>query len=239
MRLLLACILCAVASATAGPAASALACDPSADVVVGTPHVAYAAHAIRPLSAFRHPGGPALARFEVENVNRAPTVFAVLGARTDRDCRPTWYRVQLPLRPNGITGWVRGRDVRLAIVHARIVVDLSSRRITLFRSGRPVLVTATAVGSPGTPTPTGRFYVNQRFVTRNPAGVFGPRIVGISAFSPTLKGWPQGGPIAIHGTNNPETIGFAVSHGCLRIRNVDVLRLFRLAPAGTPVEIRM
>jgi lipoprotein-anchoring transpeptidase ErfK/SrfK len=239
MRLLLACLVGVGAIATAGPAASAPACDPSADVALGTSHVSYAAHAVRPLTAFREPGGPALARFDVMNVNRAPTVFAVLGARTDRHCQPTWYRVQLPLRPNGITGWVRGRDVTVAIVDARIVVDLSSRRITLFRAGRPVLVTATAVGSPGTPTPTGRFYVNQRFVTRNPAGVFGPRIVGISAFSPTLKGWPQGGPIAIHGTNNPETIGFAVSHGCLRIRNVDVLRLFSLAPAGTPVEIKM
>jgi lipoprotein-anchoring transpeptidase ErfK/SrfK len=239
MRLLLAFVVCAGATATVSPVASALACDPAADVVLGTPHVAYAAHAVRPLSAYRRPGRTAFARFGVENVNRAPTVFAVLAARTDRDCRPTWYRVQLPLRPNGITGWIRERDVRLAIVQARIVVDLSSRRITLLRSGRPVLVTATAVGSSATPTPTGRFYVNQRFVTRNPAGVFGPRIVGISAFSPTLKGWPQGGPIAIHGTNNPETIGFAVSHGCLRIRNVDVLRLFRLAPAGTPVEIRM
>jgi lipoprotein-anchoring transpeptidase ErfK/SrfK len=54
-----------------------------------------------------------------------------------------------------------------------------------------------------------------------------------------LKSWPQGGPIAIHGTNAPDGIGFAVSHGCLRVRNEDAARLLRLAVEGTPVEIRM
>jgi lipoprotein-anchoring transpeptidase ErfK/SrfK len=239
MRTLVVVALTAAASLVGGTGAPAASCDPSAEVFLSTSRMSYAARAIRAVPAYRRPGGRVLERFGLENVNNAPTVFAVVGARIDRECRPTWYRVQLPLRPNGTTGWVRPRDVRLAVVRARIFIDLSARRITLFRDGRPILVTGAAVGSPGTPTPTGRFYVNQRFVTRNPAGVFGPRIVGISAFSPTLKGWPQGGPIAIHGTNNPETIGFAVSHGCLRIRNGDVLTLFRLAPAGTPVEIKM
>jgi lipoprotein-anchoring transpeptidase ErfK/SrfK len=239
MRLLVAGTLSAAAALVGSAAAPAAGCDPDLEVSLSTSRVSYAAHAVRPLSAFRRPGRGVLARFGLENVNRAPTVFAVLGVRTDRDCRPRWYRVQLPLRPNGNTGWISGGTVQLTSIQARISIDLSARRVTLLQGGRPVLVTTAAVGSPGTPTPTGRFYVNQRFVTRNPAGVFGPRIIGISAFSPTLRGWPQGGPIAIHGTNNPETIGFAVSHGCIRIRNEDVLTLFRLAPAGTPVEIRM
>ena len=55
----------------------------------------------------------------------------------------------------------------------------------------------------------------------NPIGGYGPGAVGISAFSPVLLNWPQGGPIAIHGTNAPDLIGFAVSHGCLRVRNAD------------------
>jgi lipoprotein-anchoring transpeptidase ErfK/SrfK len=53
-----------------------------------------------------------------------------------------------------------------------------------------------------------------------------------------LLNWPQGGPIAIHGTDAPAMIGSAVSHGCLRIHNTDIRRLLRLAEEGTPVEIR-
>ena len=177
-------------------------------------------------------------RFDRRNANGVTTVFGVLATRVDRTCRATDYLVQLPIRPNGSTGWVRARDVRLVAVRTRISVDLSQRRITLFRDGRPVLVAAAAIGAPSTPTPTGRFYVNQRLLTGNPIGDYGPGAVGISAFSPVLLHWPQGGPIAIHGTNAPDMIGFAVSHGCIRIRNVDVRRLLREAVEGTPVEIR-
>ena len=56
--------------------------------------------------------------------------------------------------------------------------------------------------------------MNQRLLTTNPTGDYGPGAVGISAFSPVLVNWPQGGPIAIHGTNAPDMMGFAVSHGC-------------------------
>ena len=164
------------------------------------------------------------------------TVFGVLAVRVDGSCRPTHYKVQLPIRPNGATGWVRAADVRLQAVHARIAVDLSERRITLFRDGRAVLATSAVIGAPSTPTPTGRFYVNQRLRASNPTGDYGPGAVGISAYSPVLLNWAQGGPIAIHGTNAPDMIGFAVSHGCLRVRNVDIRVLLRLAVEGTPVD---
>jgi lipoprotein-anchoring transpeptidase ErfK/SrfK len=62
--------------------------------------------------------------------------------------------------------------------------------------------------------------------------------LGISAFQPKLSGWAQGGPVAIHGTNQPELIGQAVSHGCVRMRDKDVLAVSRVVPAGSPVEIR-
>lgn len=107
----------------------------------------------------------------------------------------------------------------------------------LFRDGRPILAMTAAIGSESTPTPTGNYYVNQRLLTGNPFSVYGPGAVGISAFSPVLLNWPQGGPIAIHGTNAPQMIGFAVSHGCLRVRNVDISRLIHLAVEGTPVQI--
>ena len=69
-------------------------------------------------------------------------------------------------------------------------------------------------------------------------GPFGPAAIGISAYSTVLTGWTQGGPIAIHGTNEPWSIGHAVSNGCIRVRNPVLRRLFKVTPAGTPVVIR-
>jgi lipoprotein-anchoring transpeptidase ErfK/SrfK len=166
-------------------------------------------------------------------------VFAVLGARVDRRCEASWYHVQLPMRPNGITGWVRAGDVSEHQLDVRIVVDLSQRRVTLYRGKKPLVATTAAIGAPSTPTPTGRYYVNQKLVAPDPLGPFGPAAIGISAFSPELQDWAQGGPIAIHGTNEPALIGSAISHGCIRIPNDKIERLWELVPAGTPVLIRM
>jgi lipoprotein-anchoring transpeptidase ErfK/SrfK len=149
-----------------------------------------------------------------------------------------WYHVRLPLRPNGSSGYVRARDVLVARVTARIVVDLSARRLTLYRAGRRVLSTPAAVGAPATPTPTGGYYVNQRLIPADAGGPYGPGAIGISGFSPVLVHWAQGGPIAIHGTNAPWSIGRAVSSGCIRVRNGVLRRLWGVAVVGTPVEIR-
>jgi lipoprotein-anchoring transpeptidase ErfK/SrfK len=110
--------------------------------------------------------------------------------------------------------------------------------VTLYRDGRKAIETRAAIGSSATPTPTGRYYVNQRLVPADPNGPFGPGAIGISAFSDVLTGWAQGGPIAIHGTNQPWSIGRAVSNGCVRVPNHVLRRLFRATLAGTPVLVR-
>jgi lipoprotein-anchoring transpeptidase ErfK/SrfK len=189
--------------------------------------------------AYRRPGQGRIAVFGRRNVNGVPTVFGVVGARVNASCEAAWYRVQLPLRPNGLVGWIRAGAVSERALATRIVVNLTERRVTLLRAGRPVLVVPAAVGSTATPTPTGRYYVNQKLVAPDPLGAYGPVALGISAFSPVLKDWAQGGPIAIHGTNQATLLGSAVSHGCIRVRNADILRLYKLAPTGTPVLIRM
>jgi lipoprotein-anchoring transpeptidase ErfK/SrfK len=191
----------------------------------------WAAVARRPTIAFAAPARAPIARFGLKNVNGARTVFSVLG------CRAGWLRVQLPMRPNGVVGWVRARDVALARVHARIVVDLAARRLRLFRDGRLRITATVAVGAPATPTPTGRYYVNQELIPSDPHGPYGPVAVGISAFSNVLTGWAQGGPIAIHGTNEPWSIGRAASHGCIRLPNQVLRRVFAQTPVGTPVLI--
>jgi hypothetical protein len=189
--------------------------------------------------AYRSPGKGAFASFGVNNVNGVRTVFAVRARRVNARCRAGWYRVQLPLRPNGVRGWIRARDVVVRPVTARIIVDLSARRVSLYVRGRRVLWTRAAIGTPSTPTPTGSYYVNQRLIPYNPYGAFGPGAIGISAFSEVHTGWTQGGPVAIHGTNHPELIGLRVSNGCIRVRNFALRRLFARAVPGTPVTVRL
>jgi lipoprotein-anchoring transpeptidase ErfK/SrfK len=161
----------------------------------------------------------------------------VLARRVDSHCRATWLHVQLPVRPNGATGWVRADTVDTVRLRTRIVVDLSERRVRFYKGGRLVLSSVAAVGAPAPPPPLGRYYVNQRLIPSERGGPYGPGAVGISAFSPVLTGWAQGGPIAIHGTNEPWSIGRAVSNGCIRLPNAVLERLFRQTPAGTPVLI--
>jgi len=145
--------------------------------------------------------------------------------------------VQIPKRPNGVTGYIAVSDVRLFRIWTRIEVDKSSRWLKLFRKDQLLLEVRVAVGTSTTPTPVGRFYVNQLLVPRNRSGPYGPGALGISAFSNVLTGWAQGGPIAIHGTNEPWSIGKAASNGCIRVRNHVARRLLRLVPAGTPVVV--
>jgi lipoprotein-anchoring transpeptidase ErfK/SrfK len=210
-------------------------CSSPAVKPLRTRAVAFAAFVRDDVQAYRRPHGEPLARFGPINQNGVPTVLGVLGRA---QCEGEWLRVQLPRRPNGLLGWVRAGDVRLERVRTRIDVDLSARRVTLYRGGRELLVAPAAIGASDTPTPTGSYYVDQRLVAPDPHGPFGPAAIGISAFSPVLQHWAQGGPIAIHGTNQPELIGGAVSHGCVRVRNDVLVRMYRLAVPGTPVVIR-
>ena len=184
-------------------------------------------------------GGQVLARVDRTDRNGYPTVLGIVGAEANAGaCAPLAYRVQLPVPPNGRSGWISADAVRVFGVDSRIVVDLSERRLVAYRGGEPVLTVRVAIGSPRTPTPVGRYFVNERWLLANGDGPFGVAALGISAHSEVLSDWVQGGPIALHGTNEPATIGQAVSHGCVRLSNADMQRLLPLAPAGTPVVIR-
>ena len=213
-------------------------CDPTREKRLGTVSVAYAARARGTVAAYRRPGSQRVRVFQRTNENGVDTVFGLVAVVRDRECRPMWYRARLPLRPNGAAGYVRADRVRLFTVGTRIEVDLSERRIDFFRDGRRVLRARAAIGKGATPTPVGHYYVNQRLLASDQSGPFGPGAIGISAFSTVLTGWTQGGPIAIHGTNDPSSIGKAASYGCLRIENRLLTRMLHANPEGTPVVIR-
>ena len=127
--------------------------------------------------------------------------------------------------------------LRLRPAVNRVVIRRDSRRLEVRRlvDGRVLFRAPVAVGAPEAPTPLGRdFYVQWRFTPSDP--FFGPFALETSAYS-RLSDWPGGGVVGIHGTSLPGLIGQAVSHGCIRMWNGDVLRLRRFAAVGTPLDI--
>jgi hypothetical protein len=204
---------------------------------VGAPGFAYAAVAKGRVVARTSPRGETVRTFGRKNRNGVRTVFGVVSIVLGRACEPLGYRVQLPIRPNGASGFVTLAAVEVYPVRTRIEIDLSQHRLTLFRDDKPVLTTTAGTGAGGTPTPTGLYYINQKLRPDDPDGAFGPGAIGISAFSPTLTHWAQGGPVAIHGTNNPSSVGRSVSHGCIRVQNSVLRVLYRAARPGSPVAI--
>jgi L,D-transpeptidase catalytic domain len=161
----------------------------------------------------------------------------VLGRRTDRHGR-LWVHVRLPVLPNGLTAWVPRAALGVyGTVQTHLVVDLERLTVTLFRHGRPILRAPAGVGQPQWPTPKGSFYIRE-VLTRYASPFYGPVAFGTSARSSVLTDWPGGGFIGIHGTDAPQLLPGRVSHGCIRLRNEDILRLRRLMPVGTPVTIR-
>lgn len=162
----------------------------------------------------------------------------VLAIATRRDANGDWwYELSLPGRPNGQRGWVRNELLDLHTVANRIVVRVGERRIFVRRiADNQLLVSGVvAVGKPGAETPLGRdFYVQGRFVPRDP--FFGRFVLETSAYS-KLSDWPGGGLAGIHGTNQPQLLGRAVSHGCVRVSDSVARALDRLAPLGTPIDL--
>ena len=163
-------------------------------------------------------------------------VVAVLERRRDRH-GAGWVRVRLPVLPNNTTGWVpRSVLGGYETVDTRLDVDLRRLRATLYRRGRPVLHAMVGIGMPGWSTPRGSFYVRNR-LSRYRSATYGPVAFGTSARSPAATDWPAGGFVGIHGTDRPDLLPGRVSHGCIRMRNEDILALARLMPVGTPVRI--
>ncbi len=167
------------------------------------------------------------------------TALAVPILRRARDAGGgVWLRVRLPVLPNGTTGWVPRRALGgLHTARTRLVVDLRALRATLERDGRTVLSAPVGVGQAGWETPRGEFLVRNR-LTRYRSAAYGPVAFGTDARSPTATDWPAGGFVGIHGTDRPDLLPGRVSHGCIRLRNADVVRLARLMPVGTPLTIR-
>jgi lipoprotein-anchoring transpeptidase ErfK/SrfK len=148
-----------------------------------------------------------------------------------------WSKVRLSVLPNNTSAWVpRAALGPTNVVETRLVVDREALKATLYRRGHAIFNAVVGVGTAQWPTPGGQFYIRNRLRGFSDP-VYGPVAFGTSARSSVLTDWPAGGYIGIHGTNQPALLPGRVSHGCIRMRNADILRLAKLLPIGTPVTI--
>ena len=189
----------------------------------------------RVISMWKHPKATE-STFALDTKNPMGTLSPMLIEAAKRRAGEAWYRVLLPLRPNGTSAWVRESDVELRRIDQRIEVDLSERELRYYVHGDLEEHFKVGVGTDATPTGTGMFYVWVKVHYASPYQPYGIAALGLSGFSPVLSEWPGGGRMAIHGTSSPSDLGNAVSHGCVRVLNDDLKSLLDV-PLGTPVEI--
>jgi lipoprotein-anchoring transpeptidase ErfK/SrfK len=119
----------------------------------------------------------------------------------------------------------------------RIIVSIPDRRLLVIENDEVLAAFPVAVGSPATPSPVGTFTVISR-VTK-PTYYRAGKTIAAGAGNPVGTRWiglSRKG-YGIHGTNAPSSIGHAKSHGCIRLRNADVERLFEQVRAGDSVEL--
>jgi lipoprotein-anchoring transpeptidase ErfK/SrfK len=164
-----------------------------------------------------------------------PRMVLALETRRNENGNASWYRVAIPGRPNGRSGWIPAAAADLSPVDRWLVIYRGSRKFELYVRGKLRRTGPVAIGARGMETPIGLFFVQSRFVpTQYP--ILGAYAFETSGYS-KLSEWPGGGVVGVHGTNSPWLIGQAVSHGCVRLRNSDILALRPYLRLGTPVKI--
>jgi lipoprotein-anchoring transpeptidase ErfK/SrfK len=133
-----------------------------------------------------------------------------------------------------------------------LVVDLSKRRVTMYNKGKKTKTTyRVAIGMKGYGTPPGWYYVGAkrpRPTWSNPGSSWAanmPATIGPGASNPlglramnlyNAKGNDTG--YRIHGTAKLSSIGTAASHGCIRVANSNIVKLYKKTPKGTPVIVQ-
>jgi lipoprotein-anchoring transpeptidase ErfK/SrfK len=167
---------------------------------------------------------------------QVPLTFLVKDFPPDKSC--DWVQIDLPVRPNGSTGWVKASDVNLATNPWKLEANLGAFTLQVFKDGAQVQTIKIGVAKSNTPTPGGVYYLTELIKTPDPNGDYGPYAYGLSGYSNTLTTFNGGpGQLGLHGTNDPAGIGTQVSHGCIRMNNADITHLASELPLGTPIQI--
>lgn len=124
-----------------------------------------------------------------------------------------------------------------AAVPRRIIVSIPDRRLVVVENNEVVAAFPVAVGAPESPSPIGTFTVINRIA--NPTYYRPGKVIGPGPSNPLGTRWiglNQKG-YGLHGTDVPSSIGYAKSHGCIRLLNADVERLFERVRPGDIVEL--
>lgn len=179
------------------------------------------------------PDGGVITRLGAKTEFGSPRTFLVTRTRGD------WIGVVTPELPNGKLGWLLSDSGQIALSHTShsVHIDLSARALEL-RDGNDVIHRArVSIGRAGHRTPEGLFSLTDALAGRGLGPWYGCCALATSGHQPSLPpGWVGGDRIAIHGT--PGAVGGAVSAGCLRTANRDMVVLFSKLPLGAPVFIR-
>jgi hypothetical protein len=194
------------------------------------------AQVLRDVRVYRAPGRQAFSRLSPTTPEHTDAIVLALNQRRDK-AGQVWTRVRLPILPNNTTGWVdRNALGMFHTVDTHLVVNRRTFTLTLWRAGKIAFRTRVGVGRSYWPTPAGQYFIREK-LTRYASPFYGPLGFGTSARSAVLTDWPGGGYIGIHGTDQPGLIPGAISHGCIRLRDSDILRLGRMLPIGTPLTV--
>ena len=149
-----------------------------------------------------------------------------------------WLHVRLPGRPSGHKGWIRTDRTRRTSTEWHIALDVSARAVTVYRNGRVDREFQAVVGTPSTPTPRGRFFIEEALAL-SPQDAGGPFALATSARSRVFQEFDGGpGQIALHGTANlAGALGTASSHGCIRLSTRAITWLSRRIGHGVPLTV--
>lgn len=216
------------------------AAEAAGPVTAPNPKFSYAATVLAPTTARSAP------RFSGKRVMTLQPVAPLGGGaqtllvrRTYRDSSgKLWVSLQLPIRPNWKQGWVPADTLRFRKNPLRVAINQKTRKLTVFKNNKRLYRMSVAVGENITPTPAGKFAVAEYIHTNTPGSFIGPVVFPLTGYSNVLNEYAGGnGRFAIHGTALPELIGTRASHGCIRLKNRDVVKLSRLLRPGTPVAI--
>ena len=191
---------------------------------------------ITPIRRAPRTSAPRVGRLTWHTPDGFASIYLVLRARRVRG--EEWVKLRVPGRPNGRTGWVR-RDALgpYRRTHLLLVVNRTTLRIHLYKRGRRIWSAPVGVGKPGTPTPAGHFWVDERFPIKDPGSGYYPYAFGTTAYS-AVSDWPGGGVVGIHGPYYAaRAIPGRISHGCIRLRVSDLFWLAKRLRLGTPVHV--
>ena len=156
----------------------------------------------------------------------------------DTSANGDWGKVQLPYVWPRTDAWIPLHGLKRDTTGVVVSVDLSEHALRVYQHGELRYRVEAATGAAWSPTPPGDYIVTDR-VPFGPGGALGSFAFGISGIQPRLpSGWSGGNQLAIHGTNDPSSIGRSVSAGCVRVSEWSLAHFEPLLGLGTPVLIR-